>query len=66
MRDSHSAPRLSLLGKAFAHTLNATGLAVPRIIMALLENGQRENGSVLLPEALAPFMGGRRIIGGTE
>jgi seryl-tRNA synthetase len=47
----------------FAHTLNATGLAVPRIIIALLETHQRADGSVLLPECLAPFMpGGKRLL----
>jgi len=37
------------------HTLNGTAVAVGRTIVALLENGQREDGSVVLPEALAPF-----------
>lgn len=60
----YQARRLGIRhGKSYAHTLNATGLAVPRIIMALLENGQREDGSVVLPEALAPYMGGKRVIG---
>eukprot|EP00038_Savillea_parva_P014709 m.217078 g.217078 ORF g.217078 m.217078 type:complete len:318 (+) comp28855_c0_seq1:486-1439(+) len=42
----------------FAHTLNATAIAVPRIVLALLENGQQSDGSVILPECLVPFMHG--------
>ncbi len=46
-----------------AHTLNGSGLAVGRTVVAILENFQRENGSVLLPEALRPYMGGMEQIG---
>ncbi len=42
----------------FAHTLNGSGLAIGRTVVALLENGQREDGSVALPAALAPYMNG--------
>ncbi len=42
----------------FAHTLNGSGLAVGRTVVALLENGQQPDGSVLLPEALVPYMDG--------
>jgi seryl-tRNA synthetase len=41
------------------HTLNGSGLAVGRTLVALLENGQREDGTVRLPEVLGPYMGGR-------
>jgi seryl-tRNA synthetase len=41
------------------HTLNGSGLAVGRTLVAILENCQREDGSVRLPEALVPYMGGR-------
>ena len=41
------------------HTLNGSGLAVGRTLVALLENGQREDGTVRLPDVLAPYMGGR-------
>jgi seryl-tRNA synthetase len=44
------------------HTLNGSGLAVGRCLIAVLENGQREDGSVALPEALAPWLGGAREI----
>nr|AFK33798.1 unknown [Lotus japonicus] len=46
----------------FVHTLNATACAVPRMIICLLENYQQEDGSVLIPEPLRPFMGGLNII----
>jgi len=46
----------------FVHTLNGSGLAVGRCLIAVLENGQREDGSVALPEALAPYLGGARAI----
>ncbi|KAK8942361.1 Serine--tRNA ligase [Platanthera zijinensis] len=41
----------------FVHTLNATACAVPRMIICLLENFQQEDGSVIIPEPLRPFMG---------
>jgi seryl-tRNA synthetase len=43
----------------FVHTLNGSGLAVGRCLIAVLENGQQEDGSVILPEALGPYLGGR-------
>jgi seryl-tRNA synthetase len=47
----------------FAHTLNGSGLAVGRTLLAILENFQQEDGSVLLPSAIRPYMGGlERII----
>lgn len=49
---------------AFLHTLNASALAFPRTIIALLENGQRADGSVQLPEALAPYLGTDRLVPG--
>lgn len=42
----------------FVHTLNGSGLAVGRTLVAVLENGQREDGSVDIPEALHPYTGG--------
>lgn len=42
----------------FVHTLNGSGLAVGRTLVAILENYQQEDGSVLIPEALRPWMGG--------
>lgn len=46
----------------FVHTLNATACAVPRMIVAILENFQQEDGSVLIPEALHPYMHGIKTI----
>ncbi|KAK4410652.1 Serine--tRNA ligase, chloroplastic/mitochondrial [Sesamum angolense] len=46
----------------FVHTLNATACAVPRMIVCLLENFQQEDGSVVVPEPLRPFMGGLDMI----
>ena len=42
----------------FPHTLNASGLALPRVIIAILENNQQADGSVIIPEPLRPYMGG--------
>jgi seryl-tRNA synthetase len=42
----------------FVHTLNGSGLAVGRTLIAVLENGQQADGSVVLPEAIRPYMGG--------
>ena len=50
-------------GKAtFAHTLNGSGLAVGRTLIAVLENYQQADGSVVIPEALRPYMGGQEVI----
>jgi seryl-tRNA synthetase len=45
----------------FVYTLNGSGLALPRVVVALLENGQQSDGSVVLPEALVPYFGSDRI-----
>ena len=47
----------------FVHTLNGSGLAVGRTLIAVLENGQQADGSVDLPEVLAPYLGGARRLG---
>ena len=44
------------------HTLNGSGLALPRVVIAILENYQQEDGSVVLPNVLRPYMGGREKI----
>lgn len=46
----------------FVHTLNGSGLAIGRTVAAILENGQQEDGSIVIPEALVPYMGGVRVI----
>ena len=47
----------------FVHTLNGSGLAVGRTLIAVLENGQQADGSVSLPEALHPYLGGKTRLG---
>ena len=47
----------------FVHTLNGSGLAVGRTLVAVLENYQQKDGSVIIPEALRPYMGGMERIG---
>jgi seryl-tRNA synthetase len=50
-------------GKAeFVHTLNGSGLAVGRTLIAILENYQQKDGSVAIPEALRPYMDGKEVI----
>lgn len=49
--------------KYFAHTLNNTCVAPPRMLIAFLENNLQEDGSILIPEALQPYMGGKKKIG---
>ncbi len=46
----------------FVHTLNGSGLAIGRTVAAILENYQQEDGSVVIPEALRPYMGGKAVI----
>lgn len=50
---------------AFVHTLNASGVAVPRLFIALLETCQTDEGSVVIPEPLRPWMGGISLLGPT-
>jgi seryl-tRNA synthetase len=47
---------------AFVHTLNGSGLAIGRTVAALLENYQEEDGSVVIPDVLRPYMGGVAVI----
>ncbi len=54
-RDAKSKPE-------FVHTLNGSGIAVGRTVAAILENYQQEDGSVVIPNALVPYMGGVRVI----
>lgn len=44
------------------HTLNGSGLALPRVVIAILENYQQEDGSVVIPDVLRPYMGGQEKI----
>ena len=47
----------------FVHTLNGSGLAVGRTLVAILENYQEANGQIRVPKALMPYMGGLEVIG---
>lgn len=46
----------------FVHTLNGSGLALPRVMIAVLENNQQKDGSIVIPEVLRPWMGGVEVI----
>ena len=52
-------------GNVFVHTLNGSGLAVGRTLVAVLENYQQADGSVIIPEALLPYMGGLKKLEAT-
>lgn len=54
----HPRPKTS-----FVHTLNGSGLALPRVVVAILETYQRPDGKVTVPDALRPYMGGLEVIG---
>ena len=56
-RPSRGAPPM------FAHTINGSGLALTRTIDAIIENYQRPDGTIEVPEALRPYMGGLEVIG---
>jgi seryl-tRNA synthetase len=51
-RDAHGKP-------GYVHTLNGSGVALPRLVVALLENRQQADGSVKLPAAIVPYMNGQ-------
>jgi seryl-tRNA synthetase len=51
-------------GNRPVHTLNGSALAVGRTMIAILENFQRADGTVAIPLALQPYMGGRKVLGG--
>ena len=55
-RDENGKPQ-------FVHTLNGSGVALPRLVVALIENNQNADGTVTIPEALRPYMGGLEKLG---
>ena len=55
-RDEHGKPQ-------FVHTLNGSGVALPRLVVALIENNQNADGTVNIPEALRPYVGGLAKLG---
>ena len=44
------------------HTLNGSGLAIPRVIIAILETCQQADGSVRVPDVLVPYLGGQSVL----
>ncbi len=50
-------------GKGLVHTLNGSGLALPRVIVAIMENYQTAGGAIEVPEVLRPYLGGQDAIG---
>jgi len=48
----------------FVHTLNGSGLALPRVMIAIMEQYQNQDGTITIPEVLRPYMGGRDSIVG--
>jgi seryl-tRNA synthetase len=50
----------------YLHTLNGSGVALPRVVVAILEYYQNDDGTVTVPEALRPYMGGQKIIEGHD
>ena len=49
-------------GTEYVYTINGSGLALPRVIIAILENYQQADGSVVIPDVLRPYMGGLEVI----
>ena len=49
-------------GNYYAHTLNNTVVAPPRMLIALLENNYNEDGSINIPKPLQPYMGGKTVL----
>ncbi len=53
-------------GTAFVHSLNGSGVAVGRALIAVMENYQRADGSIVVPEVLRRYMGGCEVIAADE
>lgn len=52
--------------RKFVHTLNGSGLATPRLLIALIENYQQKDGTIKVPPVLVPYMHGKKLIGGKK
>ena len=46
----------------YLHTLNGSGLATPRVMIAIMENNQQADGSIVIPEVLRPYLGGAELM----
>ncbi|KAL4111581.1 hypothetical protein PRIC1_003259 [Phytophthora ramorum] len=62
----HKDPKGEEAGTSFVHTLNGTACAVPRLLISLWETCQQEDGSIIIPEVLRPYMGGQEVIRRSE
>ena len=63
MRRTNTRYRPADGGKVrYPHSLNASGLALPRVMIAIIENNQQADGSIVIPEVLRPYMGGAEVI----
>src|SRR6185503_11539265 len=60
--DARYRPAGDAKGTRFVHTLNGSGLAVGRTLVAVLENYQQADGSITIPDVLKPYMGGLEVI----
>ena len=63
-RPSQPLDGMKRMSPMFVHTLNGTACAAPRLIVALMENNQLEDGSILIPGVLQPYLGGMTAIQG--
>jgi seryl-tRNA synthetase len=61
-RRMHARSRNAQGKNELVHTLNGSGLAVGRTLVAVLENGQNADGSINVPEALRPYLGGLEVL----
>ncbi|KAF4319674.1 hypothetical protein G195_007026 [Phytophthora kernoviae 00238/432] len=62
----HKDPKDEEAGTSYVHTLNGTACAVPRLLISLWETYQQEDGSIIIPEVLRPYMGGQEVIRRSE
>jgi seryl-tRNA synthetase len=46
----------------FVYTLNGSGVALPRLLIAIMENYQQADGSIVIPDVIRPYMGGQEVI----
>ena len=53
-------------GTRFVHSLNGSGVAIGRALIAVMENYQQGNGTVVVPDVLRPYMGGTEVLGGDD
>ena len=62
LKNVKNAKEIIEKGTYYLHTLNNTVVATPRGLIAVIENNYNEDGSIRIPEALQPYMGGTKVI----